>query len=116
MVEGASDITAKALIVIALLTFLTGNSLRAEEIEYKYGGDESFRYYLTKTLPKNLLLGSYNTFTGANLAILGTGGGAAVLLSQTDTDRYIQDSLNDSLGKLGKNRRFEGERADACRH
>lgn len=91
----------KTLAVIALFTFLLGAGISAQEVEPVGSGDESFGSYLTKTLPKNLLLGSKNSVTGWNLAILGAGGGAAVVLSQTDADWDIQDSLNDSLGKFG---------------
>jgi len=100
-VQSTSQFRIKSLVVIALLTFVFGVRLSAGELESGEGGEENYQNYFTKTLPKNLLLGANNTFRGWNLAILGTGTGASLLLSQTDADREIQDSLSNSLGKFG---------------
>ncbi len=63
-------------------------------------GDESNLYYFSNTLPKNLLLGTKNTFMGWNLVILGAGAGAVIPLSQTNADQEIQDRLENSLGNF----------------
>lgn len=60
--------------------------------------NESVVQYFSKTLPKNLLLGTKNSFTIWNLVILGASTGTSVVLSQTEADREIQESLKGSLG------------------
>lgn len=99
--QTALHFIVKLLIAISLYIFLLLPGSSAEELEYGESGEENYKTYLTQTLPKNLLLGASNTFRGWNLAILGTATGASLLLSQTDADREIQDSLNNSLGKFG---------------
>ena len=64
--------------------------------------NEGFLRYLSKTLPKNLLIGTVNSVTGWNLAILGVGAGAAITLSQTEADNEVQESLDGSLGNFAE--------------
>ena len=74
----------------------------AEEIYVEKTVDEGLSKYIFKTLPKNLLLGTKESFWGYNLAALGIGAGAAITLSQTDADVEIQDDLTDSIGDLAE--------------
>jgi len=59
---------------------------------------ESPSSYIFDTLPKNLLLGAKESLWGWNLAILGVGAGAAIVLSQTAADDEIQDGVKGSIG------------------
>lgn len=99
--QAASQFLIKSPVVIVLFTLVCGAGLSASELETVVAGEENYKTYFTKSLPKNLLLGAQNTFRGWNLAILGTGTGASILLSQTNADRELQYSLNNSIGKFG---------------
>ncbi|MGH7792910.1 MAG: phosphatase PAP2 family protein [Thermodesulfobacteriota bacterium] len=74
----------------------------AEEIAVEKTVDESLPRYIFKTLPKNLFLGAKESLWGYNLAALGIGAGAAIILDQTDADAEIQDDLSDSIGDFAK--------------
>ncbi|MGH7806529.1 MAG: phosphatase PAP2 family protein [Thermodesulfobacteriota bacterium] len=63
---------------------------------------EGFLHYFSRTLPINLLIGTKNSVTGWNLAILGVGTGTAITLSQTDADKEVQNSLEGSLGNFAE--------------
>ena len=64
--------------------------------------NEAFPSYISKTLPKNLLIGMKNSVTGWNLALLGIGAGTALTLSQTDADEDVQSSLKGSIGDFAE--------------
>ncbi|GJM15577.1 MAG: hypothetical protein DHS20C13_09040 [Thermodesulfobacteriota bacterium] len=85
----------KTLFLIVSVIIFFNIPICAQEI-----GDESTLFYFSNTLPKNLLLGTKNTFAGWNLLILGAGIGAAIPLSQTDVDQNIQDELENSIGNF----------------
>ena len=60
--------------------------------------EESFPGHLFRELPKNLLRGPRESFSGWRLAILGKGGGTAIGLSQTDAYDEVRDGADDSIG------------------
>lgn len=64
--------------------------------------NEGFLRYMSKTLPKNLLIGTKNSVTGWNPAILVVGAGTAITLSQTEADNEVQESLDGSLGNFAE--------------
>lgn len=87
--------SAIALIFILLLNTLS--NAKSKEVEDNKT-DEGVSSYIFKSLPKNLLIGTRETFGGWNLAILGVGASSALVLSQTDADQEIQEGLEGSLG------------------
>ena len=64
--------------------------------------NEEFVHYVSRTLPKNLIIGMKNSVTGWNLALLGAGAGTALTLSQTDADEEVQRSLKGSIGHFAE--------------
>ncbi len=98
--QGNRDKTIRTFI-LAILLVIGPVGAFAQDSEPTTGG-ENFTQYLTRTMPRNLWLGTKNTFWGWNLALLGVGSGSALLLSQTDADLDIQDDLVDSLGGASK--------------
>ena len=88
----------KTLIVVLFIAFLNIGPAFSQVSEIVDTKPEGFFPYISKTLPKNLLLGTKNTFSFWNVAILGTAAGGSLILSQTDADEDIQDSLSGSLG------------------
>jgi hypothetical protein len=99
-VRTASRVFTKLLIVITIATFLCRVPLFAKELDEVSPNQEKASHYFLKTLPKNLLLGTKNTFTFWNITVLGTAAGGSLILSQTDADREIQDELENSLGNF----------------
>jgi len=85
------------LILVLLLNVLS--HAQSKEVEDNKT-DEGVSRYILKSLPKNLLIGTRETFSGWNLAILGVGATSAIALSQTDADRAVKEDLEGSLGKF----------------
>lgn len=83
-----------ALVLILFPTF----PVHAQTVSPTKAHEESFSGYLFQELPKNLLRGTTETFSGWHLAILGAGGGAAIGLSQTDADDEVRSGAGDSIG------------------
>jgi len=92
---------SKTLIAIVFVTFLDIGPAFPQVNEIVDTKSEGFFPYISKTLPKNLLLGTKNTFTVWNITILGTAAGGSLILSQTDADRKIQNKLENSIGNFG---------------
>jgi hypothetical protein len=86
------------LVVIFLLSTLNAKS---EEVGTQRNEEGNFTAYFYKTLPKNLLVGTRNSFLGWNLGILGAGTGGAIALSQTGADNEIQGDVKGVLGDFG---------------
>ncbi len=84
--------------MILIVTFLHIQPVFSQVNEIVGSEPESFFPYISQTLPKNLLLGTKNTFTVWNITVLGTAAGGSLILSQTDADNDIQNSLSDSIG------------------
>ena len=86
------------IIVIAVFLVLVPLNSRGSDIGVQ--GDEGFKNYITESLPKNLLLGTKESFWGWNLALLSAAGGTSIILSQTDADNEVQESLSGSIGNF----------------
>lgn len=94
-----SEVTTKCCIGFLIVIFLFSTlDARSEELGAQSNEDGKFVTYFYKTLPKNLLIGTKNSFLGWNLAILGAGTGSALALSQTGADNDIQGEVKGVLG------------------
>lgn len=93
------EVTKKSSIgfVIVLFLFSTLNA-QSEELRVQRDEEGNFAAYFYKTLPKNLLIGTRNSFLGWNLAILGGGAAGSIALSQTGADDDIQEHVKGVLG------------------
>ena len=89
-----------ALVLFAFLIMSTPLTSMSEDTVPT--DNEGFLHYFSRTLPINLLIGTQNSVTGWNLAILGVGAGTAITLSQTDADKEVQNSLEGSLGNFAE--------------
>jgi membrane-associated phospholipid phosphatase len=100
-VHGSLEVTRKASIgfVIVFFLFSTLNA-QSQELGAQNSEEGNFTAYFYKTLPKNLLIGTKNSFLGWNLAILGAGAGGAIALSQTGADNDIQEDVKGVLGNF----------------
>jgi hypothetical protein len=85
-------------VLAIILSLCSALPAHAETPQAAGSSQESFPGYVVKELPKNLLLGTKESFRGWNLAVLGFGGGAAIGLSQTDADDEVRDASEDSIG------------------
>jgi hypothetical protein len=98
-VQSHLDVTRKSSIVFVIVLFLfSALSVQSEEPGAQRNEEENFAAYFYKTLPKNLVVGTKNSFLGWNIAILGAGAGGAISLSQTDADDEIQEGVKGVLG------------------
>ncbi|MFQ5847304.1 MAG: phosphatase PAP2 family protein [Candidatus Methylomirabilales bacterium] len=86
------------IVFATLFLLLPGFPAHAEPEKTVQAREESFPKYLLHELPRNVLQGTQESFTGWNLAILGVGGGAAMGLSQTDADDEVREGADDSIG------------------
>ena len=98
-VHNSLEVTGESSIgfVIVFFLFSTLNA-QAEDLGAQRNEEGNFTAYFYKTLPKNLLIGTKNSFLGWNLAILGAGTGGAIALSQTGADNDIQGDVKGVLG------------------
>jgi membrane-associated phospholipid phosphatase len=96
----SSLVVAKKSSIGFLIVFFLFSTLNAqsEELGARRNEEGNFTGYFYKTLPKNLLIGTKNSFLGWNLAILGAGAGGAIALSQTGADNDIQENVKGVLG------------------
>lgn len=98
-VHSSLEVTRKSSIGFVIVFFLFFTlSVQSEEVGAQRNEEGNFTPYFYKTLPKNLLIGTKNTFLGWNLAILGAGAGGVIALSQTGADNDIQEDVNGVLG------------------
>jgi membrane-associated phospholipid phosphatase len=82
----------RVYIAFSLMLFLHATCVKAEDSEVS---KESLSDYFLKTLPKNLITETTRSFWGWNLVLILAGAGTALVLSQTDIDKKIQDALGD---------------------
>ena len=81
------EVNRKFKIILVILSLLFSTSpIHAEDTEFRNIKQESVPEYVFKTLPKNLLIGTKESFWGWNLVALGAAAGVAIPLSQTDAD------------------------------
>lgn len=98
-IHSCLEVTKKSTIGFLIVIFLFSTLIaRSEELKARRNEQENFVAYFYRTLPKNLLIGTKNTFLGWNLAILGAGAGGAIALSQTGADDEIQEGVKGVLG------------------
>lgn len=90
------------LLLLLFTAFIISIPLTSYSEERTPPTNEGFLHYVSRSLPINLLIGTKNSVTGWNLAILGVGIGTTIPLSQTDADSEIQESLKGSLGDFAE--------------
>ncbi len=89
----------RVYIAFSLMFFLHATCVKAENRE---ASNESSSSYFLKTLPKNLITETKRSFWGWNLVVILAGAGTALVLSQTDIDKKIQDALGNKKNALAE--------------
>jgi membrane-associated phospholipid phosphatase len=89
----------RVYITFFLMLFLHTTFVKAEDSKVS---NESLSSYFLRTLPKNLITETKRSFWGWNLVVILAGAGTAIVLSQTDIDKRIQDALGNPKSALAE--------------